>query len=301
MASNTELIREIVDRKHDVFKPGKDGFLFIGREELGTRYFTLRCMMMLDCFIKEYQRLLESKTREPMKQRPEAKFGMVLQEVKRGVEVARFKDRDDSLLRYNGYYACESSVPGYLPFYDNDDPCMASPAHLLNFFFRRMYGAVEEILHLQNAAQAFHRIIPFENTCEAKLQMIDRAFDTVLADLRESKTFRDSDHPIACGMKVEILNNASLQRSKDVIKDVMMAKLLPSDFKYVPALSAETLPPYEITSLLFHVTVLGENAFLGYLLDPQKTEYNRFHFTLDSIRDYYDDMFEEDCEEEGFE
>ena len=292
MSSSTKLIREIVDRKRDNFLPGNDGYIFIGKEEFGARYLTLRSMMMFDYFIKAYQLFMEyemgtSKTLKTINQH-------FLRVLKRELESARLKDKDSPRLRYNGFSACTSSIPRYVPFYNSKEIRMESPAQTLNLFFRKIYGDVEEIFQLREAVHAFEQIIPFADTCDAKMQIIGQTFGRVVENFHRIVLFDACDFPLVCGVRVDIQNNSLLASMKGVLEGIMKAKIgtRPWEFEYVQELSDESYYVTQRTSLMFHITVLGENAFLGYYLDPEKTKYYRFNFVHENIMRYYPEVFE---------
>ena len=304
MTPGAELIREIVDRNRDDFRPGKEGYLFIGKEELGTRYFTLRCLMMIDYFIKTFQQYVEHAMNEEKSDSFLMRsYPVVLSRLKTHLEKARNEDKSDARLRYNGFYACATSVPGYIPFYNNANIPMVSPSQLLQLFFQRIFGDLEESLHLKEIVLAFRQIIPFANTCDAKIKLIDRTFDAVLDNIRQKHFVGQSDEPVAWGLKIDIRNNDVLQSMESIIEKIIHAKLraMPAVYEYVPALSKEALHIEMRLSVMFHVTVLGDQAFLGYYVDPEKTNYYRFNYTHEDMMNFYNDTYAEEMEAEEFE
>ena len=300
MTRGSELIREIVDRPRDEFRPRREGFLFIGKEGISERYLTLQCLMMIDNFLKTYQEFIEGGIDIDKAHAEKLGFPQMLAHTLRELKVSKLKDKDDALLRYNGFYACASSVPGYVPFYYNRALRLFPLAQIISLYFSKIYGDSEEILHLKETARVFRQILPFDTTCDAKIQRIGQAFEQMVKNCQGDIFHGICKCPRVYGIKVEIHKNALLELMKRTIEDIMKAKmsLWPVGFEYAHALSEEAPNP-ELArrcSLMFHVTVLGENAFLGYYKDPHRSRYNRFSFTEADIMNYYKEMCEEEEE-----
>ena len=283
MTRNAEIIREIVDRNCVDFQTGKEGYLFIGKEDIDARYFTMRCMMMIDNLISTYRDFIQEGIRINKKHAEKIKFPQKLNHTLCELKKAKLKDKVDALLRYNGFYACASSVPAYLPFFNNTDLQMFPPSEVVELYFQRIHDDEdeEEVLNLKEAAGVFQQILPFSTTCEAKMRRIGQAFEKMLQDSRSHIFFGTCSCPRACGIKIDIRNNALMQINRDSIEDLLKLKMSArsSDYEYVHELSQEVMNLPKRNSLVFHVTILGENAFIGYCMDPDSTKYHRFTCT----------------------
>ena len=300
---------EILDRKRDVFQPGKQGIIFIGHEELGEKYFLMRCLSMIDCIISSYQIFCEGQYAElkgPSRQMNN--YYLRRKMLKILADKAREDDKSDTVVCRAGFRACESSVVGFAPFYYNTELPMAPPPQSLSFFFQLIFEDIEHSKHLKEMTLAFERIRPFATTCAAKVDVIEDEFAKLLETTQKGideciLIYGAHNIPHVYGFILSIQNNSELDASKERVESMIKAKLGVSfpQIAYEPLLSEEASPESigDKPTIMFHITVLGENAFLGYYMDPEKHSYYRFNYTADDLLKYYqkNGTFEEESED----
>ena len=288
---------EILDRKRDVFQPGKQGIIFIGHEELGEKYFLIRCLSMIDCIISSYQIFCEDQYAE-LKGVSREMNGYYLRRkmLKILADQAREDDKNETVVCRAGFRACESSVVGFAPFYYNTELPMAPPPQSLCVFFQFIFDEVKHDKYLKNMTLPFERIRPFATTCAAKADVIEAEFAKLLEAAQKEideciLIYGSHSIPHLYGFIVSIQNNSELDASKDRIESMIKATLGVSfpQIAYEPLLSEEASPESigDKPTIMFHITVLGENAFLGYYMDPEKLSYYRFNYTADDLIEFY--------------
>ena len=281
MEPNSDDILRIANKNFAPFESGKEGFIFKSAakiKEHEKRWFASICMQYSEYLLEAYQIHLETEMQDP---NDPGAFGTcygLMFNLKQILKEMKDKDREGIFMCYNGFRACASSVAGFAPLFTSKELPLLPSHMILSLFFQRFYGMLSLEPH-HELKLSLEQIIPFTNTCAADIGRITAVFDEVVTSFFEEQVHDTASLPLPYGVKVDIHDNPSLDRMKSSIECMMKAKLdgREGEIVYNDALSSEQ--PFEAgqhTTILFHVTVLRNDAFLGFFMDPEKMHYCHF-------------------------
>ena len=280
MSFNFDEISHSMSKKLSPFESGREGLIIKGAKDtmaFGEQILISACLIAIEPIAESYRQYLEREMKDPNDPRAFNRCFPVLDRFKRALKEVKSRDRKGRFIRSHGFYAVEPSVYGYVPFFDSRE-LRTAPSHMtLSLFFQRYYG-MGDVKPIE-LGMPFERIIPFTKTCRANISRITAAFDELLIIFFDEQVHSEVSLPLPYGVKVEIHENTALDRVKTAIECMMKAKLggRESEIEYKDALSCES--SFNVgsqTTILFHVTVLGDDAYLGFFMDPEKMNYCRF-------------------------
>ena len=250
------------------FEPSKLGVLFIGKPG-GIRRTRKDCHITIEGIINGYGAFLKDEMPD------------LYSQMKAKIDTFKAKKPViDAEASWYGFHGVKCKVKGYSPYLYDGSLEFANLADALNIFWEWWDKRYKLKMH---PPELVNRAIPYFTCCWSTEELITGQMDFLFEKTKSILSLEEyapGASGVPCALEMEIVANSEIEASIQRIEEAFREKLIESTggmFCYSEEFAQKVTWPFRgQTTVLFHITVLSDQAYLGFMIDPDKRNWYEF-------------------------
>ena len=257
------------------FESDKEGVLFIGQSGKNEIDFDVEAMWFIDQVVTSYKIFckegIELESDMKVKQF-HAHLYLQLEKSIKECEVYAHEHPEAATL--HGFNAVKNNEKDFAPYASTGIIKLPMLPDAINVFMQHWN---EDRLDNKQHNKLVQRILPYATCCDSVSEEIVKRIPALIEYAIRCITLDGKDDnfefPCPYAMSLSVRSNEALENAKSEIEDKFYSFISQYSKEFVHDASLATLSPHDYgpkTTAGFHITVVGDQTYLGMLVNPDK-------------------------------